>query len=453
MAPAFRRWLFVVLVAGLAVAPLGAQNAQENAGFAFAMGLDIGVAKFNETDPYTGEPSVTYESLGFTPDFSFGKFGIGLALTLNYRFVGDQVVIRQADWVPTSFVNFFEIYLPKIKYVRWGLKGEPLFIKAGSMDDISLGDGFLVANYANTLFLPSTPIIGLAFDMDGALFNFPYIGMETFAGDLAALDVFGGRLYVRPLVSTEIPILKDLSVGATVVADTRPNVRPDAYPQTTSYASPLLAFDADIQLPLFSSPLASIGAFSDFASLQVAPSPGGNPLGAMLGFGGKLIGFLTYGAQIRFLGNMFLPTYFGASYDMNKASQYAALTAVPVGDPWSFGWLGSLGTSFLDDKIVFNVSINGPFGPETGVNYPHFSTIFLIAEGILPGLSFTFVYDNRMTYANFWGDLVSLDNALIQGKLSYKTGPAVISFVYAVVKGPDGTPVTTSGLQSSIQLF
>jgi hypothetical protein len=58
-----------------------------------------------------------------------------------------------------------------------------------------------------------------------------------------------------------------------------------------------------------------------------------------------------------------------------------------------------------------------------------------------------------MTYANFWGDLVSLDNALIQGKLSYKTGPAVISFVYAVVKGPDGTPVTTSGLQSSIQLF
>jgi hypothetical protein len=452
MARLIRRWLVVLLLAGVSLAPLAAEDAQEN-GFAVGMGLGIGVQTYNEPGP------VQYQSLALTPDFSVGKFGIGVNLTVNYRFVGDQIVIRQADWVPTSLANFVEIYLPKLMYVRWGLKGEPLYVKAGSMDDMTLGNGFLVANYANTLYLPSTRIFGLAFDMDGALFGFPFVGMESFIGNLAAFDVMGARLYVRPLLGTEIPVVKDLEVGGSFVADTRPNVTPDLYTATGAYAPAVLAVDGDLRLPIISGSLASLAAFGDVASILNNGSMGG-----MVGLGGKLIGFLTYGAQLRLLGPGFVPTYFGPSYDTTKAAMlYPALTASP-GTAVTFGWLASLGTSFLDDKIVFLVTLDAPFyapypGAAAGtaqgnLNYPHLRGIFVIADGIIPGISLDFEYDKKGITA--WADLVSAQDALIQAKLNYTTGPATISLVYQLTYSQNHTPdpwVVTSGLQSSIKLF
>jgi len=49
----------------------------------------------------------------------------------------------------------------------------------------------------------------------------------------------------------------------------------------------------------------------------------------------------------------------------------------------------------------------------------------------------------------------SAENAAIQAQFNFKSGPAVISFVYKIVYDPTQTPEwnITSGLQSSIQLF
>ncbi len=52
-------------------------------------------------------------------------------------------------------------------------------------------------------------------------------------GNVARFDVLGARLYARPLAGTEIPLLKDLQVGATFAMDTNPGLHDPASPRWT----------------------------------------------------------------------------------------------------------------------------------------------------------------------------------------------------------------------------
>jgi hypothetical protein len=162
--------------------------------------------------------------------------------------------------------------------------------------------------------------------------------------------------------------------------------------------------------------------------------------------------------QLRLLGPNFIPVYFGPTYDLLRDQQYQIVTS-GLSDYTVMGWQASLGTSFLDGKIVFNVAIDGPFvAPSTDptglMSHPHLRGILTLADGVVPGISFDFSYDKKdlETFA----DLVSAKDAAIQAQLNFRTGPAVISFVYKIVYDPTQSPNpwnVTSGLQSSIQLF
>ncbi len=463
MATTLRRLALMLLVSGLLGGVAFAQEGEAPAAAkpTFGLGLGIGVQTFNEP---TG--SVTYQSLSLSPDLAFGKFGVGLAVTLNYRFGGpsSSFEIRLADWWPQSpdpvtFQTVASIYLPKIAYLRWGQKGDPLFVKLGSIDDATLGNGFIVGNYANTLFLPGDRHFGLNFDMDGSLFGFPYVGLETIAGNLAVLDVIGGRLYVRPLVGTKIPILKNLEVGGTVAADREPDLY---YATKNTPAAPVVAFGGDVRLPvIFITNVFSLVTFGDVASTPKGVSE--RAWGGMLGLGGKLFSFLTYGAQLRILGDDFIPAYFDATYDLLRSVKYDLVRDTGFSDA-SMGWMASLGTSFFEDKIAFKVSLDAPFvapvadplDPSAIVKNPHLRGTFTIGEGIIPGISMDASYDKKGITK--WKDLIDPLNAAIQAKLSYKSGPAVLSFVYKVRYEPPATPddtpwVVTSGLESTIQLF
>lgn len=462
MATTLRRLALILLLSalfgGIAFAQEGEAPAAPKP--TFGLGLGIGVATFNEPEPIG---SVTYQSLSLSPDLAFGKFGIGLDVKLNYQFTGNNFTIRLADWWPqapdlVTFQNVAAIYLPKFKYVRWGEKGDPLFIKLGSIDDATLGNGFIVGNYANTLFLPGDRHFGLNFDIDGSLFGFPYVGLETMTGDLAQLDVFGGRLYVRPLAGTKIPILKNLEFGGTVAADRVP----DLYNATTSPAVPVAAFGVDVRLPvIYIENVFSLVTFADVASTPTGATE--RAWGGMVGVGGKLFSFLTYGAQLRVLGDDFIPVYFDATYDLLRHLKYNLVQATGFSDA-SMGWMASLGTSFLDDLIVFKISIDAPFAAPTTdlsaiVKNPHLRGVFTIGEGIIPGISLDASYDKKGITdftASQPGGLFNPTNAAIQAKLNYKSGPAVLSFVYKVRYEPTATPnpwVVSSGLESAIQLF
>lgn len=434
----------------------------------FSLGFDVGIGVQTFPNPEyhpTKNPGVpeliAYQSLKLAPDVSFGKFGIGLDLTVNYRFTGgagNEFEIRREDWVPDPGAGrgFLALYLPKIQYLRYAQKGDPLYVKLGSIDDATLGNGFIMANYANTQYLPDTRLFGMSFDVDGRLFSFPYVGVETFVSNLAAFDILGGRLFARPLVDFDIPIVKNLQVGTTAVVDRNPYYFAERDSDSPFYRSapefdPVLVWGADLRLPILSTNVVSLATFGDFVTQS------GNS-GGMLGFGGRLVEVITYGAQLRFLGDNFIPVYFDAVYDLYRPEKYLVYSGT-VSVPGYVGWYASLGFSAFGDLIYFNAALDGPFGGAGGQTFkkPHFRGTFVLAEGIVPGVSLEASYDKK-SIADV-RDLFSAENAVIGARLNYRTGPAVISLVYDLRYDPYADPsgespwVVTSGLESTISLF
>ncbi len=438
----------------------------------FGMDLAIGAQSFPNPDydptaAVPGDPSITYQSLSATPDLSFGKFGLGLELTLNYRFTagdGNDFEIRREDWIPDEDTTFLELYLPKFRYVRWGLKGDPLFTQFGTVENFVLGNGFIVGNYSNAQFLPERRLFGLSFDVDGQLVSFPYIGLETFVGNLAALDLIGGRFFVRPLLGTSIPVIKNLQIGTTAVMDGEPFYfasKQDTFdPAATPYLpteqtvddAQVLIWGVDARQPILSNPLINLAAFGDYVMQRDAS-------GGMIGAGGRIAGIVTYGAQLRFLGDNFIPVYFDPAYDLFRPQKYAVYSGVDGFTVDGYvGWFASLGFSLLEDTIVFDAALDGPFGASEAdqtFRQPHLRGTFTVAEGILGGFSFDASYDKKGI--EDFRDVFSPEDAVIGARVNYKTGPAVISLVYDLKYDPyapgDDPWVVTSGLESSIELF
>jgi len=449
MVKVLERSALALLLICLAAGPAFSQaTSAESPTLGFGMSLGIGVQTFNEPQP------VAYQSLSLFPDISFGKLGVGLAITLNYNFTGpgNSIYVRQADWVPTTFQTFLQIYLAKINYVRWGLKGDPLFLKLGSFDDVTLGDGFIAGDYTNMYFLPQDRHFGLQADVDGSLVSFPYLGVETFAGNLALMDVLGGRLYLRPLAGTDVPILKDMQVGGTFVTDTASAnpLQASTEPAAVAPAAPVYVYGGDIRVPvLFVKDTASMTVFTDVASINSLN------VGGALGVSGRLINIFTYGAQLRLMQASFIPDYFGPLYDVSRQTDYAYVTSGVTGS--TFGYLVSAGTSLLGDKLVFTVTFDGPFQTSAtlaSLQNPELRASLTVGEGVVPGFFFSFSYDKQSIMS--LGDLVSQQNGSVGAQISFKSGPAVISFVYQLsYLGPGQSPSTiiTSGLQSSIALF
>jgi len=174
--------------------------------------------------------------------------------------------------------------------------------------------------------------------------------------------------------------------------------------------------------------------------------------------GGRLAGFLTYGAQVRMLGKDFLPVYFDSTYDLFRAEKYlVASGAVPVAA--YTGWLASLGFSLFADLLVFTASLDGPFrqsGTGNYLDWPHLFAQLVLGRGLVPNVSLELSYDKRNLGADgtFFQDLFNLSESVIRGRLNYSIGAAVLSLVYDIRWDPQQDKwITHSGIESAIELF
>jgi hypothetical protein len=433
-----------------------AAEAPKNA-FAFKGGINLGSDVLLTENFPTPQ---TWTRLGFQPDLSFGKIGVGLDLSFHFMLYQTQDTafkLYPGDWVPDYDGNgksVLDVYLPKILYVRYGLKeADPFFAKLGSINDLSLGNGFIMSDYSNMHFMPQQRIFGLDVGVDGALFNFPYVGVEVLTGNLARFDVVGGRLYARPLVGTSIPILKNMQVGATVVADTNPYL----YASSGS-ASAISAFGADIVVPILGGKLFPLSAFTDLA---VDPN---QTAGWMAGVGGRLLGLFTYGAQLRILQNGFIPSYFDANYDIFRAKKYDYMEATKLNPPTGSyaGWYATIGTSILGDKFIFNATLDGPFAtkgiadPATAkqTDYPHLRGIVRLNEIEKIPFYFDASYDKYLigVKSGVFADLVDPTDAVIGLNVNYKTGASVLTLAYNAKWDPSAAKFNvTSSLQASMK--
>ncbi len=454
----FRRYTAMAMVLLLPLL-LSAQDkeADDSGGFGFAMGLGIGTTSID--DPQTGEPTA-WNNLSLRPELSIGKFGMGLAVDINFAFTNGKgesgFRIRKEDWIPGEQYNFWELYLPIFRYIRYGYKGEPFFAKIGAVDDFRLGNGFIISNYANTRYLPDQRITGLAFDLDGRLFGFPYIGFETLVGNIANWDVMGGRFYTRPIYWLQIPVIKELQFGFTAVADRNPYYFADKRPDSESYTQyetykdkvkDVVIWGLDLKLPIVNSKFISLALFGDMAKQK-------DNYGYMAGFGGSLLNLITYGAQFRFMDKNFQPTYFDMSYDLFRMEKWLVYSEEIDLDAHK-GWMANLGIDALEGKLVFSTMLEGSFTPDVGNKHslPILTGILHMEKGLLGGFSFEALYQKK--YIEKLSDLVSPQNALIQATIGYSSGAATISMIYDLKYNPTDSGddwEITSKLEASISL-
>ncbi|KGE71348.1 hypothetical protein [Spirochaeta lutea] len=452
----------------LATVPLVSQDEAGSPDLGLGMDLALGTSTF--TNPSTGQQE-NWQTLGLKPDLAIGKFGIGLDITLNYRFTTSEgepgFEVRKEDWVPSeeAGTTFLDLYLPLFNYIRWGVKGEPLYAKIGGIEDGLLGNGFILGGFSNTLHRPDNRLVGLSFDLDGNLFGFPYVGLETFVSNLAAFDLMGGRFYTRPLAWLNVPVLNTMQLGFTLVADrdpfffdrldykevaaaseTAPTYR---YPDYQDYVEskenlpdPASMWGFDLRVPILGSQAISLAAFTDLVK-----QPSGT--GFMIGFGGQAFSLLNFGAQVRVLGENFLPVYFDGNYDLYRVDKYRILTGEET-VPGYEGWFATLGLDVLEGMVVFNASLEGPFKPDPDVLFlnPTLKGHLSVSPELLAGFSLNGHYEKKGI--TDIADLISPENAVIGLSVGYQTGPAIISLVYdlkynpVTAEGADPWKVTSS---------
>jgi hypothetical protein len=453
----------LALVAQAAEAPADSSAASAESGAMpspsaekpFGFGINLGIDMLPVPGGLPGQVD-SYQRFGFTPELRFGKFGIGLDLTLRAKIAlgtDDPFVVYYPDWVPDyadNGTNFLDVYLPKFLFVRYGSRGDDIYIKLGSIDDLTLGNGFIMGNYSNTRFLPERRIFGLGAGLDGNLFKFPYVGAEFTAGNVARFDVFGGRLYTRPLAWLSVPIIKGLEIGGEAAFDRDPYLyQPDDRPAS---GASTLVWGIDTRMPIIAGELFPLVAYADLAF-----QPNGR-VGQMTGVSGRLLGIIMYSAQIRFLKDGFIPDLFDSNYDLYRADRYATLQTVSDSGVIA-GWYLNAGASLLKDKVAFGALMEGPFAAlpatrtENSGQYPRLRAVVTTAEGLLGGFSVNASYDKYFLGrdAGFWKDLVTAKNAQIQAGLSYKTGAAVISLIYNLRYDPnEDTYDVSSSLQTAI---
>ncbi len=453
-----RRLIILCCLAVLCAALASAEGeSDQEGGFGFSAAVSLGA----DAIPVPGTPGAveTWNKLGFQPDISFGKFGIGLDLSMRFKLYPDPdtaVEFYPGDWVPDyegSGRSFLDLYLAKFMYVRYGMKGDPFYVKLGSIRDLTLGDGFIMGGYDNSRFLPDLRLFGLQTGVDGAAFDLPIFGLDVLTGNLARLDVLGGRFFLRPLSGVELPLLDELQTGLTFVADTDPDLYNDVNPAEN--ADPVVVYGIDLFLPVIKGDLFPLNVFTDFA---MQPK---NRWGWMAGGAGRLVGIVTYGAQVRVLGAGFIPSYFDANYDLFRAVKYEAMQVEPSGDAVA-GWAAHLGLAVLEnDAVTFGITLDGPFAaiPDApsanSAEYPHLRGAATLAKDVIGGFSFEAAYDKYFLGADkgFFRDLLSAEDAVISATVNYHVGAAVISLVYNLKYNPDapnGFDVTSS-IQSTVQ--
>ncbi|ACF12770.1 hypothetical protein Ctha_0299 [Chloroherpeton thalassium ATCC 35110] len=275
---------------------------------------------------FTGGMGITvfddevYYNLYLAPELVLGKVGIGFDVNLR---IGTDGKLRKEDWD-----DDVSSYLRLIRYVRYGNKFDSLYVRVGQLEATRLGHGSLMYMYRNNGSY-DTRKIGLEFDMDFAKWGF-----ESMVSDLTSFDLVGVRGYMRPLLESNLPIIDQLEVGASLVSDFRDNTNlvattqslRSAYsengqiafnPSLANRESSLMAWSVDLGLPLIRLPILEIEGYMDYAKIVDYGSGGLIGLSASLK---NITSIATFSARLehRVAGDQFQFSYFDALYEQDR---------------------------------------------------------------------------------------------------------------------------------------
>ena len=277
----------IVLFTGILYSALAAQGldpfGDENSNY---MNGGLGVTWIDGT---------AFTTFTIAPELAFGKFGVGLNIELMFN-NEDGFKFRKDGWDSGAGA------LRMIRYLRWGVKHDPLYIRVGSLQTTTIGHGFIMGYYSNEADYDNRKI-GLVVDIDNE-----NIGFETMTSNLGRLEIVGARLYHRPLLSTGLPIIKNFEVGASYVTD----LDPDA---STSTKDGVAEWGIDLGLPIIKTDFFNTTIYGDFA--QIIDHGKGMSVGIKAALP-SVVGLFGIHAKLerRFLGKNFIANYFNTLYEL-----------------------------------------------------------------------------------------------------------------------------------------
>lgn len=253
-----------------------------------------------------------YYRIAFRPEVSFSQVGFGLDLNFD---IGSDGKIR------TENFNESSDYLSIIRYVRYGYKNDPVYVKVGALDYYSLGHGSIMLNYNNSPTYDNRRI-GLVLDIDLGKF-----GIESIYSSFSPSGVLALRGYIRPLQLfevTDLPIISNLEVGASYAADINKDAgvidgNYDPVNQefiVTDDLGAINIYGFDIGLPFIKSSTSELTVYLDYAKIVNFGS--GIATGVKFDFDLSSVIRITSRFERRFNQSRYVPAYFNSLHEINR---------------------------------------------------------------------------------------------------------------------------------------
>ncbi|MEK6794674.1 MAG: FecR family protein [Spirochaetota bacterium] len=181
----------------------------------FNMGLGIDSVSIN------GENWTRIHAL---PELNVWKFGIALDVEV---FISPSGSLSAKGWDFSSTQAAVDTLLRKFYYIRFNKKenvvqGNELFFgKFGTLTGVTIGEGLIMNNYANTLGYPIDKQLGLEIALGNiGPMKFGMEGMVNNVADIAGGGpIVGTRLFFSPLAPTKAPLFDRMQIGLTFVGD------------------------------------------------------------------------------------------------------------------------------------------------------------------------------------------------------------------------------------------
>jgi len=423
-----------------------------------ALGMEIGSITIN------GE---TYAKAVIQPTINLGKLKMALYLPIIYQ----KNMFDPADWYKPNgndewsfgtdigwsdkpldaFVDAASDLFLKFKYIEYGRPlDDPFFIKIGNLNSFTVGHGLVMRDYANDTEFPAVRRLGLNLGLDNGGWGF-----EALTNDLAQPEVFGGRLFIRP-----IPDFK-LAFGLSAVLDLAPaSIFDSAVGGAEEYGDPVfIASGVDMDLPIIArNAVFGLRFFADAAAMipYVRNTPSAGPYtgmeaglrydmvyadgalknwGAAAGFMGNVL-FIDWRLEYRYFTGAFRPAFFDSGYERARAERVLEWAGYLSGDqdisqaPSVMGVYGEGGSSLFNDKINLTFGYFWPWSPDLALDQQaamandYFKAVLTVKKGIVPiiDLSGSIAYERKNfvpTLAGWSGAGVTLfdENTVFSGEL------------------------------------
>jgi flagellar biosynthesis GTPase FlhF len=365
-----------------------------------ALGLEIG------TITIEGD---TYSKAVIQPEFEIGKLKMALYLPIIYT----NDLFNPNDWYKPAGNNEWsfgsdqnweaepleatqdvlqDLFL-KIRYIQWGEQRDPFYLKFGNLDNMTIGHGTLMENYANDIDFPAVRQLGLNFGLDSGGY-----GLEGVVNDAADPEVFGARFYVRPFGK--------LALGASSIIDANPLSANQSYADTNNINSMnFIGTGLDSELPIVENDLLSVIPFADLATM--IPTINGKAQWDLVydsGADSFMESFRNYGLTAGFFGNaamvdweleyryyrgVYRPTFFGHSYErlrgtyVEKFYEYSQNPDASAYDGLVQGVYGSAQTK-LFEMVEVKAGYMWPWHDGLPSDLSHFNDEFTLNVRVLP---------------------------------------------------------------------